>query len=75
MMNIIPLNQVWEMIQNALKEITFNWSVGNNPPPTISDNTFTIVENAADGTSVGTIYPSDTAGDGTSVFFYSQDLL
>lgn len=56
---------------NAFKEITFNWSVGNNAPPTITDQSFTIVEDAADGTSVGTVYPSDTDGDGSEVFLFT----
>ena len=56
---------------NAFKEITFNWSVGNNAPPTITNQSFTIVEDAADGTSVGTVYPSDTDGDGSEVFLFT----
>ena len=56
---------------NAFKEITFNWSVGNNAPPTITNQIFTIVEDAADGTSVGTVYPSDTDGDGSEVFLFT----
>ena len=56
---------------NAFKEITFNWSVGDNPPPTINDSSFKIAEAAADGALAGTIYPSDTDEDGTSVFLFT----
>tara|TARA_R110000796_G_scaffold92630_3_gene196975 strand:- start:5098 stop:9063 length:3966 start_codon:yes stop_codon:yes gene_type:complete len=56
----------------AFSRFTLNWSISNNPPPTISNESFEINENSSDNDQVGVIYPNDVDDLDNSVYLFTN---